>query len=85
MRCTLPVNAGACSSQRRVSAGAFTNRACATNRNHSESFIVVEGDSPYIFLTNNNIRINYKKDFPYQIIPLMYRMLLVILPPECFT
>ncbi|PWM25747.1 MAG: hypothetical protein DBX40_04485 [Clostridiales bacterium] len=64
MRCTLPVNAGACSSQRRVSAGAFTNRACAANRNRSESFIVVvciRGRTPSIcFVINNNIRINYK-------------------------
>ncbi|RHV10421.1 hypothetical protein DXB77_09980 [Clostridium sp. OM05-9] len=40
MRCTLPVNTGACLSRRRVSTGVFTNQACATNRNRSKPFIV---------------------------------------------
>ena len=39
MRCTLPVNTGACLSRRRVGTGVFTNQACASNRNHSESII----------------------------------------------
>ena len=39
MRCTLPVNTGACLSRRRVGTGVFTNRACAANRNRNISFI----------------------------------------------
>ena len=39
VNCTLPVNASACLSQRRVNTRVFTNQACAVNRNRSKIFI----------------------------------------------